>query len=58
MYDLIKGIIAHEWVSSNYSGDQQYIIYIAGCLITIYSVAFVDAIKSLLRAYLPGRRKE
>lgn len=57
MYDLIKTIIDHDWIS-NYTSDQQYILYMCGTLITIYSVAFIDAIKSLLRAFLPGRRKE
>lgn len=56
MYDIISNIIDHAW-QSNYSGDQQYIIYICGALIIIFAVAFVDAIKSLLAAYTP-RRKE
>ena len=43
MYDLIEGIIGHEWIS-NYSGDQQYIYYIAGALILLLVVVFVDMI--------------
>ena len=43
MYDIIKNIIDHEWVS-NYSGDQQYIYYIAGALIIILSCVFIDLI--------------
>lgn len=56
MYDLIKGIIDHSWIS-NTTGDQQQIYYICGAAILIFSVAFIDAIKTLLAAYLP-RRKE
>lgn len=56
MYDIISGIIAHTW-QSNYTSDQQYIYYICGAVIIVFSVAFIDAIKSLLSAYLPGRRK-
>lgn len=56
MYDIISGIIAHTW-QSNYTSDQQHIYYICGAVIIVFSVAFIDAIKSLLSAYLPGRRK-
>lgn len=56
MYDIISGIIAHTW-QSNYTSDQQYIYYICGAVIIVFAVAFIDAIKSLLAAYLP-RRKE
>lgn len=43
MYDLIDGIIGHEWVS-NYSGDQQYIYYICGAVIVILLCVFIDLI--------------
>lgn len=43
MYDVISEIIAHEWVS-NYTADQQYIYYIAGTLIILLTVVFVDMI--------------
>ena len=43
MYDLISGIIDHNWVTQN-AGDQQYIYYIAGCLIVILTVVFIDMI--------------
>lgn len=57
MYDIIKSIIDHTWVSTSASGDQQYIMYICGAVILIFCVAFIDAIKTLLAAFLP-RRKE
>ena len=43
MYDVITEIIGHTW-QSNYSGDQQYIYFIAGTLIILLTVVFVDMI--------------
>lgn len=43
MYDLISNIIDHNWVTQN-AGDQQYIYYIAGALIIILTVVFVDMV--------------
>lgn len=43
MYDLIKNIIDHSWITQG-SGDQQYIYYICGCLIVILTVVFIDLI--------------
>ena len=43
MYDIISEIIGHTWQSS-YTGDQQYIYYIAGALILLLVVVFVDMI--------------
>lgn len=43
MYDIIQGIIDHSWVTSSTS-DQQYIYYIAGALIILFSVVFIDII--------------
>lgn len=43
MYDLIVDIIGHDWVS-NYSGDQQYIYYIAGAVIVILLVVIIDLV--------------
>lgn len=45
MYDLIAQIISHTW-QSNYTSDQQYIYYIAGALIIVLTVAFVDLVKT------------
>ena len=42
MYDLIDSIIGHNWVSG--SSDQQYIYYICGSLIIIFSVVFIDMV--------------
>ena len=41
MYDVIQDIINHTW-QSNYTSDQQYIYYIAGTLIVIFSVVIID----------------
>lgn len=46
MYGLIQDIIDHAW-QSNYTGDQQYIYYIAGALIIILVVVFVDLVYRL-----------
>lgn len=43
MYDVIQDIIAHTW-QSNYTSDQQYIYYIAGTLIVIFSVVIIDLV--------------
>lgn len=41
MYNIIKGIIDHSWVTQN-AGDQQYIYYICGCLIVLFSCVLID----------------
>lgn len=56
MYEIVTRIIDHVW-QSNYSGDQQYIVLTCGALITVWSVAFIDAIKSLWRSFTPGRKE-
>lgn len=43
MYDVIQDIINHTW-QSNYTSDQQYIYYIAGTLIVIFSVVIIDLV--------------
>lgn len=42
MYDIISNIIDHNWVTG--SSDQQYIYYICGCLIVIFTVVIIDLI--------------
>lgn len=51
MYSIIEQIISHSW-QSNYSGDQQYIYYIAGALIIVLTVAFVDLVKTTFSQFL------
>lgn len=51
MYDLIEQIIDHQWVS-NYTGDQQYIIYGCIALIIILVVVFVDLIRDIFCGFL------
>lgn len=43
MYDIIKNIIDHTWITQS-AGDQQYIYYIAGTLIVIFSVVIIDLV--------------
>lgn len=51
MYEIISQIISHSW-QTNYSGDQQYIYYIAGALIVVLTVAFVDLVKTTFQQFL------
>lgn len=51
MYEIISQIISHDW-QTNYSGDQQYIYYIAGALIVVLTVAFVDLVKITFQQFL------
>lgn len=53
MYDIISGIIGHEWIS-NYGGDQQYIYYIVGAMIPLLTVVFVDFIKDIFSGFFRG----
>ncbi len=53
MYDIISGIIGHEWVS-NYSGEQQYIYYVACAMIPLLSVVFIDIIKDIFSGFFRG----
>jgi len=41
MYEIIKAIIDHTWVTQN-AGDQQYIYYICGTLIVLFSCVLID----------------
>lgn len=50
MYDIIEGMIGHSW-QSNYTGDQQYIYYIAGACILLFSVVLCDLIFRLFRRF-------
>lgn len=42
MYEIIEGIINHNWVTG--SSDQQYIYYICGTVIVILTVVFIDMV--------------
>lgn len=42
MYDIVSGIINHDWYSG--SSEQQYIYYICGSLIIIFSCVVIDLI--------------
>lgn len=53
MYQVIENIIAHSWQSS-YNGDQQYIYYICGALIVIFSMVFVDLVYRVFSHFWSG----
>lgn len=46
MYDLIKNIIGHTW-QTNTTGDQQYIYYICGALIIMFSIMIFDTFRRI-----------
>ena len=53
MYDIVKNIIDHEWIS-NYTSDQQYIYYICGALVILFAVVFIDIIRSIFLGFFRG----
>ena len=55
MYDIVHNIINHTW-QSNYTSDQQYIYYICGALIIIFTVVFVDLVYRVFSHFWSGRR--
>lgn len=50
MYNIIQNIINHTWITTN-AGDQQYIYYISGALILLFSAVFVDLIYRIFRQF-------
>lgn len=52
MYDIISSIIDHSW--STGSSEQQYIYYICGTLICLFSVVFIDMIRDIFRSFTRG----
>lgn len=52
MYDIISNIIDHNWATGN--SEQQYIYYICGALIVVFSVVFVDMIRDFFRSFMRG----
>lgn len=55
MYDIIDNIISHSW-QSNYTSDQQYIYYICGAVITIFTVVFIDLVYRVFSHFWNGKR--
>lgn len=52
MYDIIYDIIGHSWTTG--TSEQQYIYYICGALICLFSVIFVDMIRGIFRSFTHG----
>lgn len=42
MYNIISNIISHSWASG--SSEQQYIYYICGALIVMFSCVIIDLV--------------
>lgn len=52
MYDVISRIIDHSWTTN--TSDQQYIYYICGALIVVFSVVFIDLIYRVFSHFWRG----
>lgn len=52
MYDIVSQIINHVW--STGSSEQQYIYYICGALICLFSVVVIDFIRDIFSALCRG----
>lgn len=42
MYDIIENLINHNWVTG--TSDQQYIYYICGALIILFTCVIIDMV--------------
>ena len=42
MYDIIENLINHHWVTG--TSDQQYIYYICGALIILFTCVIIDMV--------------
>ncbi len=49
MYNLIEQMIDHNWVTG--SSDQQYIYYICGALIILFTVSVIDMVYRIFRHF-------
>lgn len=54
MYDIIAGIIDHVWETG--SSEQQYIFYICGSLIVLFSCVFIDLVYRVFGHFWRGRK--
>lgn len=55
MFDVIKAIIDHDYISGSAGyGDQQYIYYIAGAVIVVLLVVFIDVIRDIFCGFFRG----
>lgn len=52
MYQIIQQIISHTWVTT--SSEQQYIYYICGALICLFSVVVIDIVRDIFSAICRG----
>lgn len=50
MYDVIDGIINHNWITQG-ANEQQYIMYTCCALIIILTVVFIDVTYRVFRHF-------
>lgn len=51
MYDIISNFINHEWIS-NYTGDQGYVYALAGVVMVVLVVKFIDLVQIVFNAFV------
>lgn len=52
MYQIIEQIINHTWTTG--SSEQQYIYYICGAVICLFSVVVIDIVRDIFSAICRG----
>lgn len=50
MYDIIDAFINHDWIS-NTTGEQGYILALAGIITIVLVVKFIDLVEGIFRAF-------
>lgn len=55
MYDIVSNIIDHNWLTQN-AGEQQYIYYICGALIVMFTVVVIDLVYRVFSHFWRGGR--
>lgn len=52
MYDVVSSIIDHSWTTS--TSEQQYIYYICGALIVLFSCVIIDLVYRIFSHFWHG----
>lgn len=55
MYDLISGLIDHNWISTN-AGEQQYVYYTCAVLIIMLTTVVIDGVFRVFSHFIRGGR--
>lgn len=52
MYDIIRNIINHTWITQNAPGDQQILYYMASVAVLVLIVVFIDMVYKVLSSFI------